>query len=434
MKKVLIITYYFPPCGGIGVLRCLKLAKYLREFGWEPIIYTAKDAHYPTYDDSNNKDIPENITILRQPIFEPYTFYKKFTKQAPTANANNALVATDQPRDWKHKLSVWIRSNFFIPDARAFWIRPSVKYLLQWLKENPVDAILSDGPPHTNTLIACYVSQATGIPWLMDFQDPWTQVDYYQRLSLTTWADRKHRRLEQLALQTAQKTTIASPQWKKDLEQIGGKNVDVWYWGYDEADFAKVSSQPDQKLTITHAGLLGDDRNPIVLFEAVADLCKELGKSFEEVIEIQLIGQVDAWVVQTYQQAGIEKVVRLIPQVNRDKALQYVLNSQILLLLLNQAHNAMGRIPGKLFEYLAAQRPIICLGLPQSDVDMILQSTQAGQTFTYTDKENLKLALKNYYEIFRTKGCITQQNKSLEAYTHRNLTKKVAGWLDEIST
>jgi hypothetical protein len=159
-----------------------------------------------------------------------------------------------------------------------------------------------------------------------------------------------------------------------------------------------------------------------------------LGKSFEEVIEIQLIGQVDAWVVQTYQQAGIEKVVRLIPQVNRDKALQYVLNSQILLLLLNQAHNAMGRIPGKLFEYLAAQRPIICLGLPQSDVDMILQSTQAGQTFTYTDKENLKLALKNYYEIFRTKGCITQQNKSLEAYTHRNLTKKVAGWLDEIST
>jgi hypothetical protein len=328
---------------------------------------------------------------------------------------------------------VWIRSNFFIPDARAFWIKPSVKYLVQWLKENPVDAILSDGPPHTNTLIACYVSQATGIPWLMDFQDPWTQVDYYQRLILTAWADRKHHRLEQLALQTARKTTIASPQWKKDLEQIGGKNVDVWYWGYDEADFTNVSTQLDKKLTITHAGLLGDDRNPTVLFEAMADLCRELGKAFEEVIEIQLIGQVDALVVQSYQQAGVTHLVRLIPQVNRDKALQYVLNSQILLLLLNQAHNAMGRIPGKLFEYLAAQRPIICLGLPQSDVDTILQSTQAGQTFSYADKENLKATLKKYYEIFKEKGSITQQNKSLEAYTHRNLTKKVAGWLDEIT-
>jgi len=433
MKKVLLITYYFPPCGGIGVLRCLKLAKYLREFGWEPIIYTAENAHYPSYDYSNLKDIPEGITILRQPIFEPYTFYKKFTKQKPTANANNALVATDGKRDWKHKISVWIRSNFFIPDARAFWIKPSVNYLTKYLKVNHIDAIFSDGPPHTNTMIACLLKEKTGIPWLADFQDPWTQVDYYQRLSLTKWADKKHHKLEQKAFQHADAITIVSEVWKKDLESIGAKNVSVVVWGYDEDDFKDLQPTFDKKLTITHAGLLGDDRNPKLLFEVIAELCHELGENFRQAIEIQLIGQVDTSVIQSYTSCGIANYVRLIPQLERKEAVKYVVNSQLLLLLLNQADNAMGRIPGKLFEYLAVQRPILCLGLPDSDVDKILQQTQAGQTIEYTNKVLLKKQLISYYEQFKAKGHLHQQNLTSTAYTTRNLTQKVATLLDKIT-
>ncbi len=442
MKKVLIISYYFPPCGGIGVLRCLKIAKYLRDFGWEPIIYTAENAHYPSYDYGNFKDIPEGVTILRQPIFEPYTFYKKFTKQQPQANANNALVATDGKRDWKHKLAVWIRSNFFIPDARAFWIKPSVKYLLNYLKTNKIDAIFSDGPPHTNTMIACLLKEKTGIPWLADFQDPWTQVDYYQRLILTKWADAKHRKLEQKAFQLANAMTIVSEVWKKDLEAIGAKNVNVLVWGYDADDFKDLQPNYDKKLTITHAGLLGDDRNPKILFEVIAELCNELdnklgnelGNNFSQVIEIQLIGQVDKTVVDSYTSLGITKYVKLIAQIERREALQYVANSQILLLLLNQADNAMGRIPGKLFEYLAVQRPILCLGLQNSDVDKILHQTQSGTTFSYDNKLALKNQILFYYQEFKKHGYLQQQNLDITQYSNKNLTQKVALLLDKISS
>jgi hypothetical protein len=432
MKKVLIISYYFPPCGGIGVLRCLKIAKYLRDFGWEPIIYTAENAHYPSYDYGTLKDIPEGITILRQPIFEPYTFYKKFTKQKPNANANNALVATEGKRNWKHTLAVWIRSNFFIPDARAFWIKPSVKFLTNYLKTNHVDAIFSDGPPHTNTMIACLLKEKTGIAWLADFQDPWTQVDYYQRLILTNWADAKHKRLEQKVFQNANAITIVSEVWKKDLENIGAKNVNILVWGYDEDDFKNLQANYDKKLTITHAGLLGDDRNPKILFEAIAELCRELGNEFRQVIEIKLIGQVDNAVIESYTKCGIANVITLIPQIERKEALQYVANSQILLLLLNQADNAMGRIPGKLFEYLAVQRPILCLGLQGSDVDKILQKTQAGNTFTYNDKIALKQQLTLYYEKFKISKFIEQKNLDIREYSNKKLTEKVAGLLNKI--
>ncbi len=433
MKKVLIISYYFPPCGGIGVLRCLKIAIYLRDFGWEPIIYTAENAHYPSYDYGNFGDIPEGITILRQPVFEPYSFYKKFTKQKPNANANNALVATEGKKTWKHTLAVWIRSNFFIPDARAFWIKPSAKFLTNYMKTNHIDAIFSDGPPHTNTLIACLLKEKTGVSWLADFQDPWTQVDYYQRLILTSWADSKHKKLEQKAFKNADAMTIVSEVWKKDLESIGAKNVSVLVWGYDEDDFKNLQTNYDKKLTITHAGLLGDDRNPKVLFEVIAELGNELGNDFKQIIEIQLIGQVDNAVVESYTKYGIANLVTLIPQIERKEALQYVANSQVLLLLLNQADNAMGRIPGKLFEYLAVQRPVLCLGLQGSDVDKILQKTQAGNTFTYDNKIALKKQIKLYYEKFKLNKHLHQQNFDISEYSNKKLTEKVANLLNQIS-
>ena len=219
-KRVLIITYYWPPSGGIGVLRCLKMAKYLRDFGWEPIIYTAKDAHYPRIDHSNDRDVPEGLEIIKQKIIEPYTFYKLLTGQKKDANVNNVFYTKEENLGYMHKLSVWIRSNFFIPDARSLWIKPSVKRLTKYIEENQVDAMLTCGPPHTNTRIATLLSKKTGTPWLMDFQDPWTQVDYYALLNLSKWGDRKHRRQEQEAFAQADKVTIVSPPSFEDFTLI----------------------------------------------------------------------------------------------------------------------------------------------------------------------------------------------------------------------
>ncbi len=431
-KKVLIITYYFPPCGGIGVLRCLKLTKYLRDFGWEPVIYTAQNAHYPSYDESNFKDIPEGITVLRQPIFEPYTFYKKFTGQPPNANVNHALVATDQKRGLRHTIAVWIRSNIFIPDARAFWIRPSVKFLLNYLKNNPVDAIFSDGPPHTNHVIACRIKQKTGIPWIADFQDPWTQVDLYERLILTQWADRKYHRLEQETFRNADRITIASPTWKKDLENIGAKNVSVFYYGYDTPDFQDLTPVFEDIFSLTHTGLLGADRMPTGLFEAISELASE-NEAFKTYFRFRSVGKTDGEVMQKAQELGIRDLIEIIPQVPRNQALQYMANSQMLLLLLNLAGNTMGRIPGKLYEYFAVKRPIICLSPAGSDSDNMITEVGAGFSAEYHQKNEIKKLLVHFFEIWQKDKIIKIETANFEKYTNYNQTQKIAKLLDEIT-
>ncbi len=433
MKKVLIITYYWPPSGGIGVLRCLKMAKYLRNFGWEPIIFTAENPHYPTIDESNNKDIPENITVLKQKIWEPYTIYKMVTGQKKDANVNNVFYTQDEKSGFLHKLSVWIRSNFFIPDARAMWIKPSVKFLTDYIKNNQIDAILTDGPPHTNTRIATLLKKNTGTPWLSDYQDPWTQVDYYQLLRLTKWADKKHRRLEQEAFKYADKVTIVSPTWKKELEDIGAKNVSVIYWGFDTDDYGNLPNYKKDKFTISHIGILGYDRKPETFFKVIKKLCEE-NDEFKNDLEIKLVGQVDFSVKESYEDLNLNEVVNVVGYVPRKEALNTIAQSSVLFLPLNKQDNVMGRIPGKLFEYLAVKKYILCLGPPQSDVGKILEKTKSGYTKNYEDFEGIKQTLLKMYQHWKQSETFEVDNTSnLNEYTSYNLTKKIAGYLDEIS-
>lgn len=431
-RKVLIISYYWPPSGGIAVLRCLKWAKYLRDFGWEPIVYTAKGAHYPSLDPGNERDVPAGMTVLRQPIWEPYIIYKRLTGRPPEANVNDVFYVTNERPGLAHRFSVWVRSNFFIPDARAMWIRPSVKYLLHYLQENPVDAILSDGPPHSNTRIATILKQRTGIPWLADFQDPWTQVDYYQMLSLTSWADRKHRRLEQEAFRAADKITIVSPTWARELEEIGARNVSVIPWGYDPEDFAGREPRPVDRFTFMHLGIMGHDRNPATWFEVLQQLRQE-NAAFDQAIRVKLVGQVDFSVQQTYTQIGLAEKVELTGQVPREEALSLTMGSPVLLLLLNQQPNAKGRIPGKLFEYMAARRPILVLGPPDSDVARIVRETGSGVCLAYDDATGIRQAVLDLFGQYRQGNLQQPLPNQIEEYAVNALTGRVAGLLDEIT-
>ena len=432
MRRVLIITYYWPPSGGIAVLRCLKFAKYLRQHGWEPVIFTARDAHYPTFDASNDRDIPEGIEVIRQPIWEPYAWYKKFTGKAADANVNNVFYTDEVASGWKHKLAVWVRSNFFIPDARAWWIRGSVKRILAYVQEHPVDAILSDGPPHSNTRIATLVRRATGLPWLADFQDPWTQVDYYQLLRLTPWARRKHERLEQEAFAQANKTTIVSPSWKRELEKIGAHNVSVLYWGYDPDDFSGLIPTPHRKFTLTHLGIMGYDRNPEVLFAALRQLRDTL-PGFADDFELRLFGQVDHRVRARIEAQGLLDLTYFGGSIPRQEALQEMVDSHLLLLLLNQQPNAMGRIPGKLFEYLAARRPVLNFGPIASDVAHILQRAEAGETYSYSASPAEVIAwLRAAYTTYQT-GQRQALQGAIESYSHPVLVSHLSRWLSELT-
>ena len=197
MKKVLILTYYWPPSGGAGVQRWLKFVKYLQEFGWEPIVYTAENGEMPVIDNSLQKDIPENITILKTKIWEPYSFYKTFIGRKKDDKINASFLSENKKTSFTEKISVWIRGNFFIPDARKYWIKPSVKYLKDYLEKNPVDVIISSGPPHSMHLIAMGLKkQFPNIKWLADFRDPWTDIDFYEELMLSKSSDAKHKQLK----------------------------------------------------------------------------------------------------------------------------------------------------------------------------------------------------------------------------------------------
>jgi len=432
-KKVLIITYYWPPGGGIAVLRCLKIAKYIRQHGWEPAVFTAEGAHYPVIDHSNDKDVPEGIAILRQKIWEPYHIYKWITGKPPDANVNNVFYVRESEASFLHKLSVWIRSNFFIPDARALWIRPSVKKLLAYLKEHSVDAILSSGPPHSNTRIATLARKKTGLPWLADFQDPWTQVDYFQHLRLTSRAARKHRQMEQEVFENADRITIVSPSWRKDLMELGARNVEVIPLGFDPEDFASRPEAEDEgRFAFTHLGIMGYDRTPSVFFKVLGDMCRSV-PGFRDALELRFVGQVDSSVIEEAESLGLAGQLRLPGSVGHREALELTCRSPILLLLLNQQPNAKGRIPGKLFEYMASRRPIFCLGPTDSDVAGILAETGAGTTAAYEDEGAIRAHLEKLYQQFREGTLANAVDSSIEAYSVEQLAGKVAALLDQIT-
>ena len=383
-KKVIVVTYYWPPAGGIGVLRCLKLAKYLAQQGWEPVIFTSSEEAYQFLDPKNNDEVPEGTEVIRIGAFSPIAAFKAFSGRKKEVPLIDIMATPAQKNRWLDDIGLWVRGNFFIPDARAFWIRPAVRRIREWLKHNHADAIFSDGPPHTNTVVANRIAEEFDLPWVADFQDPWTQVDYYAHMKIGRRADRIHRKMEQDAFRRADAITIASPTWAGDLEAIGARNVEVLYYGYDEADFEGYKVRSADRPTLFHGGLLGNDRYPAPLVEALKRL-KEEGVEGMDGLDIRLAGGVSPDVVSNMKAAGLEEELTLLGMVSRADVLEEISKAGLLLLPINIAPNCKGRVPGKLFELMRSGKPILALGPVDGDVARLLRETGTGETFEYDD-------------------------------------------------
>lgn len=432
-KKVLIISYYWPPCGGIGVLRNLKFVKYLRDFGWEPIVFAPENPSYPFLDKNNEKEIPEGVTVLKGKIYEPLQLFKKISGRKKNDPLQNITATTSSKKSWIDNLGIWIRGNFFIPDARAGWIRPSVNTLSKYLKDNPVDAIFTDGPPHTNTVIGMRLAQKFNLPFLADFQDPWTQVDYYKLMRIGKLADQKHKRLEQEVFKTAKKITIASPSWKRDLESIGAKNVDVIYYGYDESDFQTFQKKNSSQFKIFHAGLLGNDRNISIFFETIKEILDE-NPNLESILKIDFAGEVDFSNKDAVLKNGLTNITTFHGMIPRHDVIEHYQTSSLLLLPINQAENAQGRIPGKLFEYMRTYTPILIFGPSNGDVKHIVESKKLGISIEYQgEKAQLKSFLLAQIQQFIEIGSTVNTAIDISEFSNYELTRKLAGYLDGIS-
>jgi glycosyltransferase involved in cell wall biosynthesis len=412
--KVLIITYYWPPAGGSGVQRWLKFVKYLQGFNIQPIVYTISNPRYPTIDDSLLNEIPENIEVLKHPIWEPtdLLFWKReFQQEGGISNAS------------KNSFLSFIRGNFFIPDPKLFWIKPSVKYLQSYLNKNDVDVIISTGPPHSMHLIAEKLHQKNDVKWLADFRDPWSNIYYNKDFKELSFVKNRNKKLEKSVLKKADCVLTVSNALKKEFSKYANR-VEVVTNGFDD-DFLEPSKVLlDEKFTISYIGLLPKQSNPENLFRVLQVLCSQ-HKDFEKDLQLNFIGDISDVVKTAVYNNKLKENTRFIDYVDHTKAIEYQQKAQVLLLLIPNVKKCKGILTGKLFEYLSAKRPILAIGPEDGDLADVIEDTNAGIIVDFDNDDKLSSEILKLYHQYK-KGNLEVNSKNTNKYHRKELTKKVA--------
>ncbi|WP_333925010.1 glycosyltransferase family 4 protein [Aquimarina algiphila] len=425
--KVLIITYYWPPAGGPGVQRWLKFVKYFREFDIEPVVYVPENPTYPLVDDSLLSEIPEGITILKHSIFEPYRFAQIFSrKEAKTIS--KGIIANKEKQSFIQRLLLFIRGNFFIPDARKFWVKPSVKYLTDYIREHDIKSVVTTGPPHSVHLIGKELKQILGVKWLADFRDPWTTIGYHDKLKLTKRSIYKHKKLERDVLERANQIVVTSFTTQKEFNEITTTPVSVITNGYDIEKVEKTIL--DTNFTISHIGSLLSGRNPIHLWNALSELVKE-NETFAQSFRLQLVGAVSDDVLSSIKESGLSDFLILKGYVPHAEAVKIQRSSQVLLLIEIDSEETKSIIPGKLFEYMVSKRPILAIGPKDADVSRLISETSSGSFFEYHEYEGIKTQIQEYFYQFQKETLISGVD-GIEKYSRRELTRSMSDLFKEI--
>ena len=420
-KKVLIITYYWPPSGGGGVQRWLKFAKYLPEFGWEPIVFTPENPDFDIKDESLLKDVSDDLEVIKFPIWEPYGVYKKLSGKKAV---DQGEVSGKGRLSVFKKLSVWIRGNFFIPDPKVFWVKPASEFLLSYIRSSNIQHIITTGPPHSMHLIGSRLKKRIpSLNWVADFRDPWSELDLFETYRMNTSTKKKHLRLENDVLLAATQVLTVSEHWKVDFQRLGAKQLAVVTNGYDEKDIPSVSAFSSEKFRISHIGMLNEFRNPQNLWLALREIAMET-PGFLVDLELNFIGIGNDSVLNRLKQDEVlgEKLM-VQGAIPHDLVFEEYAKSAVLLLIINQSRNAEGHNPGKLFEYLAMKRPILCIGPEEGDAATILSKTNTGVTAAPSNTKSIKASILTLYKSWKEGKGISP--KGVEEYTRRNLTKKL---------
>lgn len=436
MKRVLIITYYWPPTGGSGVQRWVKFAKYLPSEGWQPVIYTPENPEQLAVDRSLEAEIPADAEIIKTRIVEPYELYKKFlkksghSKEAVEVNPVNA-----QKKSFLQKAAMWVRGNFFRPDPRCMWIGPSVKFLKEYLKDHPVDLIVSTGPPQSMHMIGMKLAEETGLPWVADFRDPWTKIFYFKHLSMTPATVRWHKKMEKKVLDKASAVVAVSPLVQQDFQAMTQTPVELITNGFDECDFAEArcleaDGGEDKDFIITHTGLFAADGNPTTLWKVLADKCQK-DSHFKKRLKIKLVGKTDEQIISSINENGLGDSLIDMGYQPHQEAVNAQRTASLLILPLRKEPEYKAVLPGKLFEYLASWRPVLGIGQPDGAMSMILNTTKTGVVLNWEDETSiarfLDLCWKNHL-----KGELTVDDADISQFTRQNLTHRMAELFDNI--
>ncbi|SDH24398.1 Glycosyl transferases group 1 [Flavobacterium omnivorum] len=426
-KKILIITYYWPPAGGPGVQRWLKFVKYLPDFGVQPIVYIPENPTYPIIDENLVQEVSEKAIILKQKIFEPYQL-ASFLSKNKTKKMNSGIIPNQKKQSFLDITFLWIRGNLFIPDARVFWVKPSVAFLEQYIIENNIDTIITSGPPHSLHLIGLELKQKLNLKWFADFRDPWTTIGYHKSLRLSSFAAKKHKALEHQVLNTADTIIVTSKTTKTEFEAITCKPIAVITNGYDTE---QVENQTlDAKFSLAHIGSFLSERNPLILWESLFELTQKI-PDFKLHLEIKLIGAVSQEVLETISQFRLNPYLNNMGYVSHAEAIAHQRKSQVLLLIEIDSEDTKSIIPGKLFEYMVSNRPIIAIGPKDSDFAEIISNTNTGVFLKYSEKMKLKSVILEFYNQF-LEGKLQSNGVGLQHYSRKNLTKQLVSLLNKM--
>ena len=470
MKRVLIIAYYWPPAGGSGVQRWVKFARYLPSEGWQPVVYAPENPSYDLLDETLASEIPAEVEVLRRRIREPYAAYRRLMGRGAstdmktlTSSSHGSSVGSEVTpissgrKSWKQRLSLWVRGNLFVPDPRVGWVRPSIRFLKKYLKEHPVDVIVTTGPPHSMHLIGQRLHRALGTPWIPDFRDPWTKMYYLKHLPMTRRTWRKLEKMEQAVLDECSTVLAVTPAVQADFAARTATPVAMITNGFDDADFADphvglrppqddktvilrpsqddktvIPSEARNLFTITHTGLFAADGNPLTLWKVLGGMAAA-DPAFRESLRLRLCGKVDRAVLVAVAASGLADNVVHLGYVDHASAVQEQRAATVLLLPLRNDPEYKPILPGKLFEYLAARRPILGIGQEDGAMAAVLEETSAGAMCDWDNEEGIRRFLTRAWETFREQGSVPPTTGAVEKYARRNLTHELAALLEKVS-
>ena len=439
MKRVLIITYYWPPTGGSGVQRWLKFSRYLPEYGWEPVIYTPENPESLVTDESLAKDILPDMEIIRRHITEPYGIYRRITGGKGISKEVN-IVSASADKSPLQRLSMWARGNLFIPDPRCLWIGPSVRFLKKYMRDHSIDAVVTTGPPQSMHLIGRGLKRETGIPWIADFRDPWTEIFYFKHIPMCSKVRKKHVLLEKSVLDEADSVVAVSPLVQRDFMAKTTTPVVLITNGWDKNDFSvsgKTDSAENGKtdfptFDIVHTGLFAADGNPENLWKILGELCRE-NDGFSRKLRIRLAGKTDRQILESIRKAGLE--ADDLGYVPHETAIEEQLGASVLILPLRNEPEYKAVLPGKLFEYMASGSPIIGIGATDGAMAEILKTSGCGKTFGWDATEDLKTEILRLWDGYRLNGKTPRTDKeTVMKYERGRLTGEMAWLLDKITS
>lgn len=435
MKRVLVITYYWPPSGGSGVQRWLKTSKYLPQSGWEPVIYTPKNPDVNSVDESLLKDVSPELKVIKRKIREPYAAYKFLTGKKKGEHLQANIVSSEK-KGFVQKLSAHIRANWFIPDPRCWWIGPSVKYLSKLIEGGErFDAVISTGPPHSMHLIAREIHKVFNIPWIADFRDPWTRIFYFKHLGLSAKSLRKHKELERSVIAEADRVTVVSSQMKTEFSQgefeTFKDKVEIIPNGYDPEDFDSVEKAPDAegKFVIAHTGLMPESANPDKLWKVLGDMAKS-DKDLKEKLMVVTMGQTDGSVKKDIAENGLSNNFKDLGYVPHAQSVAWQKRADILLLPLRKEEESKAILTGKFFEYLASGNNILAFGPTDGDLARSLKETGSGIICEFDDENSIKEA---FVKLQKPNSPTQEQIENRQKYSRKAGAESFAKLLDQIT-